>query len=255
MHSVNKKIKSNALNGFTLMELLVAVTLATLVAGISYAIFDYAQRSNVRIINTANLQADEQLAQTLIRTKLGVAEATSITSANGVDGACLSITNTERNTYTGFWFDGMSTYVSDTDFFGVSGNNDRTISFWIWVPSNNASQGVIAKWGKHNAADKNYAAMVNNNSRMLMDYSGNQMAATETELNNARWQHVMVTYGGQHNDSHSKIFIDGVPIQNSTWIDQDNLNTGSTSTDNDGFWVGARDASSNTLLLEVPLEM
>ena len=245
MHSAKQKIKSTALNGFTLMELLVAVTLATLVAGISYAIFDYAQRSNVRIINTANLQADEQLAQTLIRTKLGVAEATSITSANGVDGACLSITNTERNTYTGFWFDGMSTYVSDTDFFGVSGNNDRTISFWIWVPSNNASQGVIAKWGKHNAADKNYAAMVNNNSRMLMDYSGNQMAAAETELNNARWQHVMVTYGGQHNDSHSKIFIDGVPIQNSTWIDQDNLNTGSTSTDNDGFWVGARDASSN----------
>ena len=78
-----------------------------------------------------------------------------------------------------------------------------------------------------------------------MDYSGNQMAAAETERNNARWQHVMVTYGGQHNDSHSKIFIDGVPIQNSTWIDQDNLNTGSTSTDNDGFWVGARDASSN----------
>ena len=53
MHSAKQKIKSNALNGFTLMELLVAVTLATLVAGISYAIFDYAQRSNVRIINTA----------------------------------------------------------------------------------------------------------------------------------------------------------------------------------------------------------
>ena len=87
MHSAKKKIKSIALNGFTLMELLVAVTLATLVAGISYAIFDYAQRSNVRIINTANVQADEQLAQTLTRTKLGVAEATSITSANGVDGA------------------------------------------------------------------------------------------------------------------------------------------------------------------------
>ena len=234
-------------SAFSLIEVLVATVIMSIVAAGIFSLVIYVQGSNLSLISNINLFGEQDKTSKFLRAKLGQAESVSIADAHGQDMACLELISRKVTEMKGYELAGQ-TAVTDLDYLGVTGNDPRTVSFWMWSDNSNASIKNLVKWGKHNEADRNFSVILFQDHRIGTDYSGNQMRDNATnpspQLNDGEWHHVMVSYNGAHNSASSKIFIDGVE-QTVRFIDQDLLQTGTDSSTNDYFRLGARDSSNN----------
>ena len=245
-HMFKKQIvgKSATKPGFTLVELLVAVSILSVLSAGLFSVINYVQRTNIKIINNVNLLGDVDYNSKLIRTKLGRAESIVIETANSVVDSCLKLKTRRITDLKGYNFSG-NTMIADGDYLGVTGNAARSVSFWMWNNSTSAATKFLVKWGKHNLSNAHFGVIMNASNQILVDYSGNQMASpTSPVVNDGQWHHVLVSYGGAHNSTSSKLFIDGVE-QTVTFINTNPLVTGVTPATNDYFRVGARDTSAN----------
>ena len=166
-------------SAFSLIEVLVATVIMSIVAAGIFSLVIYVQGSNLSLISNINLFGEQDKTSKFLRAKLGQAESVSIADAHGQDKACLELISRKVTEMKGYELAGQ-TAVTDLDYLGVTGNDPRTVSFWIWSDDSNASIKNLVKWGKHNEADRNFSVILFQDHRIGTDYSGNQMRDNAT---------------------------------------------------------------------------
>ena len=180
-------------SGFTLVEMLVYFTILSVVATGVYTLVDYIQQTNTRIINTVRVteQADE--ASAFLRAYVQNAEAILIDDIYPGDAACLTLENRRQDTIQGSWFDGEKFYIRDADFSEFSGNDNRTISAWFWVPTTQMGRNWILHMGKHSQTRQQYSLYLDNGYPIL-DFKTINIRPDDntTDLRDGAWHHVAI---------------------------------------------------------------
>ena len=204
--------------GFTLIEMLVYFTILSVVATGVYTLVDYIQQTNTRIINTVRVteQADE--ASAFLRAYVQNAEIVHTDNITSGDSACLTLENRRQDTIQGSWFNGEKFYIRDADFSELSGNDNRTISAWFWVPTTQSGRNWILHMGKSSQARRQYSLYLDNGYPIL-DFKNVNIRPVDntTDLRNGAWHHVAVSMGVDNStttveDANFRFFIDGAEV-------------------------------------------
>ena len=180
-------------DGFTLIEMLVYFTILSVVATGVYTLVDYIQQTNARIINTVRVteQADE--ASAFLRSYVQNAEAIHADDIMAGDSGCLTLERRRQDTITGSWFTGDRFYVRDADFGEFSGNDNRTISAWFWVPRTQTGRNWILHMGRQDRKRQQFSLYLNDGFPIL-DFKDVNVRPTDntTDLRDGSWHHVAV---------------------------------------------------------------
>lgn len=173
--------------------MLVYFTILSVVATGVYTLVDYIQQTNARIINTVRVteQADE--AGAFLRAYAQNAEAIYTDDIMAGDSGCLTLERRRQDTITGSWFTGDGFYVRDADFAELSGNDNRTISAWFWVPTSQMGRNWILHMGRHDQDRQQYSLYLNDGFPVL-DFKDVNVRPTDgtTDLRDGAWHHVAV---------------------------------------------------------------
>ena len=205
-------------SGFTLVEMLVYFTILSVVATGVYTLVDYIQQTNTRIINTVRVteQADE--ASAFLRAYVQNAEAILTDDIGAGDAACLTLENRRQDTIQGSWFTGNKFYVRDADFSEISGNDNRTISAWFWVPATQTGRNWIMHMGRHSQARRQYSLYLDDGYPIL-DFKNANIRPVDntTDLRDGSWHHVAVSMEVADStttleDTIFRFFIDGAEV-------------------------------------------
>ena len=198
-HDHKRKTVANGLksrpvhDGFTLIEMLVYFTILSVVATGVYTLVDYIQQTNARIINTVRVteQADE--ASAFLRSYVQNAEAIHADDIMAGDSGCLTLERRRQDTITGSWFTGDRFYVRDADFGEFSGNDNRTISAWFWVPRTQTGRNWILHMGRQDRKRQQFSLYLNDGFPIL-DFKDVNVRPTDntTDLRDGSWHHVAV---------------------------------------------------------------
>ena len=173
--------------------MLVYFTILSVVATGVYTLVDYIQQTNARIINTVRVteQADE--AGAFLRAYAQNAEVIYTYDIMAGDSGCLTLERRRQDTITGSWFTGDGFYVRDADFAELSGNDNRTISAWFWVPTSQMGRNWILHMGRHDQDRQQYSLYLNDGFPVL-DFKDVNVRPTDgtTDLRDGAWHHVAV---------------------------------------------------------------
>ena len=173
--------------------MLVYFTILSVVATGVYTLVDYIQQTNARIINTVRVteQADE--AGAFLRAYAQNAEAIYADDIMAGDSGCLTLERRRQDTIIGSWFSGERFYVQDADFGEFSGNDNRTISAWFWVPRAQTGRNWILHMGRHDHDRRQYSLYLNDGFPVL-DFKDINLRPTDstTDLRDGAWHHVAV---------------------------------------------------------------
>jgi len=202
-------------DGFSLVEMLVYFTILSVVATGVYTLVDYIQQTNARIINTVRVteQADE--AGAFLRAYVQNAETIHADDIMAGDSGCLTLERRRQDTITGSWFTGERFYIRDADFGEFSGNDNRTISAWFWVPRTQTGRNWILHMGRQNGKRQQYSLYLDNGYPIL-DFKDVNIRPTDnaTDLRDGAWHHVAVAMQADNNtatllESEFRFLIDG----------------------------------------------
>ena len=205
--------------GFTLIEILVYFTILSVVVTGIYTLIDYVQQTNARIINTARVteQADE--AGSFLRAYAQNAEAIYADDILGGDSGCLTLERRRQDTIIGSWFSGEKFYVRDVDFGEFSGNDNRTLSAWFWVPRSQTGRNWILHMGQHSQNRKQYSLYLDDGYPIL-DFKDINIRPTDTtiDLRDGSWHHVAIAMSVDNasatlQDTDFSFFVDGNFVQ------------------------------------------
>ena len=205
-------------SGFTLVEMLVYFTILSVVATGVYTLVDYIQQTNARIINTVRVteQADE--AGAFLRAYIQNAEAILVDDISPGDAACLTLENRRQDTIKGSWFDGEKFYIRDADFSEFSGNDNRTISAWFWVPATQTGRNWILHMGKHSQNRKQYSLYLDNGYPIL-DFKTINIRPDDntTDLRDGAWHHIAIAMTADNStttleQADFRFYIDGQEV-------------------------------------------
>ena len=240
--------------GFTLVEMLVYFTILSVVATGVYTLVDYIQQTNTRIINTVRVteQADE--ASAFLRAYVQNAEAILTDDIAAGDSACLTLENRRQDTIQGSWFTGEKFYVRDADFAEFSGNDNRTISAWFWVPTTQTGRNWILHMGRHSQARRQYSLYLDDGYPILDFKNVNiRPVDTTTDLRDGSWHHIAVSMTADNasttlQDTDFRFYIDGAEVTaefngtESELLFPLNTTAGNAG---EGFVVGGRNANGS----------
>ena len=241
-------------SGFTLVEMLVYFTILSVVASGVYTLVDYIQQTNTRIINTVRVteQADE--ASAFLRAYVQNAEAILVDDISPGDAACLTLENRRQDTIQGSWFDGEKFYIRDADFSEFSGNDNRTISAWFWVPTTQTGRNWILHMGKHSQTRQQYSLYLDNGYPIL-DFKTINIRPDDntTDLRDGAWHHVAIAMTADNStttleQADFRFYIDGQEVVASLNGPESEglfpLNTAAGSA-GEGLIVGGRNANGS----------
>ena len=152
-------------DGFSLIEMLDNFAILSVVATGVYTLVDYIQQTNARIIAVrVTEQADEAGAFRVSRPECRGIFADDIMAG---DSGCLTLERRRQDTITGSWFTGERFYIRDADFGEFSGNDNRTISAWFWVPRTQTGRNWILHMGRQNGKRQQYSLYLNDGFPIL----------------------------------------------------------------------------------------
>ena len=121
------------------------------------------------------------------------AEAILVNDIAPGDAACLTLENRRQDTIQGPWFDGEKFYIRDAEFSEFSGNDNRTISAWFWVPETQTGRNWILHMGKHSQTRRQYSLYMDNGYPILDFKSMNIRPDDSTiDLRDGAWHHIAV---------------------------------------------------------------
>ena len=183
-----------------------------------YSLLDYVQRTSARVINTVQLTEQVDEAVTFIRTRLTNAEAILVDEIRPNDSACLTYETRDMNTLRGTWLGGEKTYVRDADFSAVSGNDNRTISAWIWAPTTQTGRNWILHIGKHGSDRQQYSLYLDDGLPVL-DFKDANVRPVDATINlrDGIWHNIAIAMEADNastsiTDTRFRFFIDGTSI-------------------------------------------
>ena len=102
-------------SAFSLIEVLVATVIMSIVAAGIFSLVIYVQGSNLSLISNINLFGEQDKTSKFLREKLGQAESVSIADAHGQDKACLELISRKVTELKGYELAGQTavTHLGD----------------------------------------------------------------------------------------------------------------------------------------------
>lgn len=189
------------LPGITLIELVIYVTIFGVISAGIFTLVNYVQTTNVKIINTSNVQADVSVAQNYVRSRLGRADDIEVLNSGGQDNSCLQLNRREARSIAGYWFDGSGTSARASTYNPPSGNSARAVSLWIYVPSDHNTNATLVRWGRPNDR-RLFQIMLRSNGIPHLDFNCANISPTGfPDLRDNDWHHIVVSYDGTTADS------------------------------------------------------
>ena len=171
--------------------MLVYFAILSVVATGVYTLVDYIQQTNARIINTVRVteQADE--AGAFLRSYVQNAEIIYSDDIIAGDSGCLTLERRRQDTMSGSWFTGDRFYIQDADFGEFSGNDNRTISAWFWVPRTQTGRNWILHMGRQDRSRRQFSLYLNDGFP-IVDFKDVNVRPTDntTDLRDGAWHHV-----------------------------------------------------------------
>ena len=217
---------------------------------------NYVQTTNVKIINSANLQGEVAQAQQFIRAKLGRAETILVDNISANDEACLKVRTVRNDAFNGILFDGDDSYIRAADFKPTPDNAPRSVSLWVWLDSQaTGEERTLARWGRpQNGA---LFHLMTKEGKLYLDFEGGVSQQDNfTDMRDSRWHHIALTYAGGDNvtlavNDNLNVYIDGQKknfgLTTSSWTGTAFATDNSSAADNLGLMLGANTTSSRAL--------
>ena len=162
------------LSGFTLIELMIYMTLLGLISIGVFSAYNFFVQSSIEARSIAELQQEKVLSSDDVRAKL--ANADSVTVVSNSDQECAVASNLESVNRTGLEFT-TSQKLSVSGYKGPGGNTSRSISFWM-VQTDQTSARSIIGIGRETTDEKFLIYTDSTNGVIGIDALGKQLLGT-----------------------------------------------------------------------------
>ena len=140
-----------ARDGVTLIELLVYMTILSIVTIGIMRLVTEVQQSNINTVNRADQYADAELALRRIQIKLGNTDDVVAVDMAGAAKACLHMKSYSQSPRDGYYFDGRNNYIQTSgntaELFNLSGASPRTVSVWVRPENTMHGERTVLVWG------------------------------------------------------------------------------------------------------------
>ena len=213
--------------GVTLVELLVYMTILSLVTiGVTQMVTEI-QKSNVNAVNLADQFAESDLTMRRVQVRLGNSddvEVVDLKPGSG-DNACLRLKAYTQYVRKGIRFNGRNQRIqgSSSNEIPIVGASPRTMSAWIRIDPDNIGLSTVAMWG--NGIGKEFGIDVREGAPEVRFgcltlrpqhevYSEGGLTLTRPlNFRDGGWHHIAVTFEDAGNaelsTTSAKLFIDG----------------------------------------------
>lgn len=223
--TVRQYLRQSTAAGFSLVELMVAITLLAVVGVGVVSIMDYVQSTRVRVETAVKLIDDVDKAELYVRTKLRNADRMVFdnSSVNWSDmlfsAECLMLLRRDASDRTGVNFVQNAGAVRTANFPALGGNQAFTLG--LWFKRDNASHTTLetlASWGTFdNASDQSLSLVLTPMGEVGVRFGAKvTFVPSPQNLNDQKWHHVVATFdnqsaGGAVANNSWNIYIDGYP--------------------------------------------
>jgi hypothetical protein len=120
-------------------------------------------------------------------------------------------------------FDGINDYINIVNFYGVTGNNPRTVSAWIKTPLNSSNDKKVVEWGRCCSSGQIWSLGVTQNGRVRTDAVGSKYSSSV--ISNNAWTFIANVFPLSKTKVEStKNFINGI-FSSGTSDNNININT------------------------------
>lgn len=139
-------------------------------------------------------------------------------SGNGYPGTGNALTYAAGKVGRAAQFNGTSTHMKVNALAGVlpSGNQARTIAFWMYLESGQAGFGNMVSWGTSSASTQRYSMGVQNSGVLYFVGENNDVPLNRTVPLDT-WVHVVITYENQSFTSYLDGVINNTPVSVGTF--------------------------------------
>ena len=201
------KLRSS-LPGFTLIELMIYLTLLGLIAIGVFSAYNFFVQSSIQSRTIAELQDESRTALDPIRNAITKADSVSILTVTDQD--CAVVSNLQSINRMGLEFS-SSEQLSTADYHGPDDNTSRSISFWM-VQSDQSADANIIGFGDATDDEKFVIYSDSTSGAIHIDIEGKELRGS-TDVVDGNWHHVMVTFDSLLTDNFSALstalYIDG----------------------------------------------
>ena len=213
-------------SGFSLVELMVTVTLMAVV-GVGVAqLMDYVNSTRVRVQTSVVLIEDVNQAELYLRAKMKTADRISFNvdavSTNDADfsAECLLLLQRETQDRVGLNLVNNSGTVKTSGYRGPGNGSSFALGMWFKRDNGSSDNETMARWGRWSPTDNSSFAMVINPDGEIEARVGPRRAVTVNldGLNDNRWHHLVASFDnssflGQFNNTSFTLYVDGYPRQ------------------------------------------
>ena len=222
-------------NGVTLIELLVYMTILSIVTIGIMRLVTEVQQSNINTVNRADQNAAAELALRRIQVKLGNTDDVVAVDMAGTAKACLHMKSYSQSPRDGYHFEGRNNYIqtsgNSAELFNLFGASPRTISVWVRPENTMHGDRTVLVWGNGtmgafgielSGGQSSYgtnAARWAPSVRLTTNSGPGVTSCPSLDITDAlpvtpnAWHHVAVTFDSSANGvvapSSTAIFVDG----------------------------------------------
>ena len=213
--------------GFSLVELMVTITLMTVVGASIFTMMQYLERSRVRIETSAELLDDIDQAELFIRSKFRSSDR-MVFNRDFVNplpefysAECLMLLRREAKDRSGVNFVNTSGHVEIENYRGPGMGSDFTVG--LWFKRDNAThttRETMARWGFMTLSDNSSISLDLLETGQIAFRFGQSGGYVHhpAGLNDNRWHHMTVTFdnvtsAGNISAASFKIYVDGFPYE------------------------------------------
>jgi len=223
-------MKKTALSGVTLVELLIYMTILSLVTiGVTQMVTEI-QKANVKAVNLADQFAESDLSMRRVQVKLGNSddvEVVDLKKGTG-DNACLRLKTYKQYTRKGIRFNGRNQMITgrNIDELPISGRNPRTLSTWVRIDPDHVGQSTVAMFGNgtgmefgidllNGAPEVGFGCMKLRSLPQSYVSEGNTLTRP-IDLRDGGWHHLVATFADHSNgvltSQSARLYVDGVAV-------------------------------------------
>ena len=216
---VNKRLAF----GFSLIELMTAMVITSLLAAGIFTLLDYTQRTNIKVINTFDITSKIDEAELFIRSRTGPADRLIFDNDsvidNGTSGSveCLLVQRRAVTDRTGLSLTEDDDYLEATGYKGVGGQSNFSLAFWFKRSSTITDNESMVSWGDYDASsDQSLSVHLTADGRLSFVF-GSEFAniPNPPNLDDDKWHHVLLTYdnssiNGGLAPATMQLYVDGI---------------------------------------------
>lgn len=185
--------------GFSLVELLVYMTIFSVLAAGLYSGFNYFTEVKIEVSQTADLQQKSAQSFDALRRSLGSADKVKLSVANDPRGqvSCATLENLYGGTRRGLEFPiaSNSKALKVNSWTGVLGSASRTFSFWMRPQDVTSKRTILGYGGPNNISNRGrmFEIYYDHTNGIGIDVSHFEMQGSRL-IEPFQWTHVAVVY-------------------------------------------------------------